>query len=92
MLYILQAFPIPLQASNNTHVSLTLSIENATADDHSGTYQCRATDGNSSDHCGARAGASAIPACVPTTTISTPARIQIVGEIHTHNLDYMHDI
>ena len=87
MLCILQAFPTPLLDTNNTHVSLTLTIENAIADEHSGTYQCRATDGNSPDHCGA-AGASSILACVPTITISKPARIQIVGEIHTHGLDY----
>jgi hypothetical protein len=63
--------------SNATHLSLTLTVENATAE-HSGTYQCRATDGNSSTHC--RAGANSIR-CIPTTTISTPARILIVGEM-----------
>ena len=88
MLCILQAFPTPLLDTNNPHIiSLTLIIESAIADEHSGTYQCRVTDGNSPVHCGA-AGASSIPACVPTTAISKPARIQIVGEIHTHGLDY----
>ena len=59
-----------------THRTAQLSITNVTAF-HNGVYQCRANDGNDSTVC--REGASDIH-CLPTTTISTPARIQIVGK------------
>ena len=83
--FALQAFhDVRIQTHNTlTHLSLALIIDNATAK-HSGTYQCRATDGSDSAHC-----SDSSLDCVPATTISPPARIQIVGEKHNPLIDFI---